>query len=215
MKTLVNHGGVVQYKWIEKDENELRTYIETVALPITNQRVISMIRNQGSDPQFETLYQMFGVSGMLLGGKICQELYDSASKYIKKGKTIVFNEACGWTTWDDSCMKILEWDYLHDLKETVVLENGNELDEDVKQYLDKDDYLLLNNLVKYSLDEIFYYCNASNKIVFKTLATDLEQIESLLRFSHMLSSTEIVIINSPNFPSNDERLSHHTITIIE
>lgn len=111
-------------------------------------------------------------------------------------------------------MKILEWEYLHDLKETVVLENGNELDEDVKKYLDREDYLLLNNLSKYSLDEIFYYCNASNKIVFKTLATDLNQIESLLKFSHMLIPTEIVIINSPNFPSNDERLSHHTLTII-
>ena len=107
MKKLVNHGGVIQYKWIVKTKEELHEYLFTVAKSIISQRIINFIKNPESDKQIEQIYHIKKVPPIQLAGVILAELWNSCEKYVLKGETLVFNSATGYCSWNDD-MKILD-----------------------------------------------------------------------------------------------------------
>ncbi len=215
MKKLVNHGGIIQYKWVISNLKELHEYLFEVAKSRISKRSSNWIRNPESDKQMKQLYHIKEVSVIQLAGVMLNDLWKSTEKYVLQGKILVFNEAGGYCFWDDETMKILDWKYLLDCKDIVVLENNSIVDEDVRNYLQNKDYLALTNLTSFTLEEIFYYCSKAKTIVFQTQAVDKQQINSLLNLALELEPKEIIIINSDRFPVNDTRLSMHNVIQIE
>ena len=143
MKKLVNHGGIIQYKWVISNLKELHEYLFEVAKSRISKRSSNWIRNPESDKQMKQLYHIKEVSVIQLAGVMLNDLWKSTEKYVLQGKILVFNEAGGYCFWDDETMKILDWKYLLDCKDIVVLENNSIVDEDVRNYLQNKDYLAL------------------------------------------------------------------------
>lgn len=209
MKKLVNHGGIIQYKWMISTKEELWDYIFEVRSKQLSQQIGDWITGIHPNQQFESFCEIFNIAPVMLGDYLLTKTYEGCIKYVDK--TLVFNEAGGYCFWDDKTMKLLDWKYLLDCKDIVVLENASIVDRDVRDYLQDKDYLALTNLASFTLEEIFYYCSKAKTIVFQTQAIDKEQINSLLNLASQLEPKEIIVINSDRFPVNDIRLSKHNI----
>jgi len=204
IKKVVNHAGIIQYKWIVRNYNELSEYIELVASNKITNRIINWIHNPDSDRQIEQIYHIKKLPVIQLAGVMIAELFNSTEKLIYQGNILVFNEANGYCCWDDKCMQILDWQNIQPKKEIVVIENASIIDSDVKGYLKKNniqDYLSLTELYSFSKEEIFYYLSSCKKIIFKTQYVDKAQIDGLIKLASQIEPKEIVIINSPNFPA--------------
>jgi len=217
MKKLVNHNGTVQYKWVVATQEELFEYIEQVASKRIGKRVANWTINPSSDIQMQQLYEVFQVGAIELVQKLTIELYTGASKALKYEKALVFNEAGGYCFWDDEEMKLLDWEFLLEPKDVIVLENGNDIEKDVVAYLkqnDVKDFLFLN-LEGKTNEEIFYYCSKASTIVFKTQGIFKKQIESLLILAEKLEPKTIVIVNSPYRISESKGLKKHNVVVIE
>jgi len=217
MKHLVNHNGTVQYKWVVATQEELFEYIEQVASKRIGKRVANWTINPSSDIQMQQLYEVFQVGAIELVQKLTIELYTGASKALKYEKALVFNEAGGYCFWDDEEMKLLDWEFLLEPKDVIVLENGNDIEKDVVAYLkqnDVKDFLFLN-LEGKTKGEIFYYCSKASTIVFQTQVVDVTQIEMLLKLAENLESKTIIVINSPRFPAHRKEITKHNIVVID
>lgn len=213
MKKLVNHGGVVQYKYVITNRKDLLEYCST----ILSQRHANQIMND-EDGRMKQLAHIHDMSPILFGGFLTNKIYDDCLEHIKNGEIIVFNEGGGYCFWSDDDMKLLDWKYLHEISDTVVLENAEIVERDVRQYLEKigvQDYLSLTNLNKYGDDEILYYCNKAKTIVFMTQFIQVDKIMNLVKLASQLEQKKIVIINSPNFPNHLKYLSKHIIKTID
>ena len=93
MKQLVNHNGTVQYKWIVATQEELFEYIEQIASKRIAKRIGNWLKHPESDPQMEQLYHIKRVGALQLGAILTADLWESAEKQVRQGKTLVFNEA--------------------------------------------------------------------------------------------------------------------------
>jgi hypothetical protein len=212
MKTLVNHDGIVQYKYIVRTHEELSDYILFVRSKQLAERIGDFIENPESDKQLEQLIQILKVAPINIGNVLSMELYKSCSKYIDK-EVLVFNQAGGYTFFDESRMKILDWKYLHELNDTIILENSNEIDSKVLTYLKDNkisDYLKLNNLNDYLDHEVLYYCKNAKTIIFRTMGIN---IEKYYQIAEMLSPKKIISINSLNFDSKHPSLKNHEVIL--
>lgn len=217
MKQLVNHNGTVQYKWIVDTQEELFEYIEQIVSKIIGKRVANWTVNPESDIQMQQLYEVFQVGAIELVQKLTIQLYTGASKALEYEKALVFNEAGGYCTWDDETMKLLDWEFLLEPKDVIVLENGKNLEPDVSSWLKKaqiQEYLFLN-LEGRTKEEILYYCSKASIIAFQTQAVDAAQIEILLKFATLLEPKSIIVVNSPRFPAHREELTKHNVVVIE
>lgn len=217
MKYLVNHNGTVQYKWIVATQEELFEYIEQIASKRIAKRIGNWLEHPKSDPQMEQLYHIKRVGALQLGAILTADLWESAQKQVRQGETLVFNEAGGYCTWDDETMKLLDWEFLLEPKDVIVLENGKNLEPDVSSWLKKaqiQEYLFLN-LEGRTKEEILYYCSKASIIAFQTQAVDAAQIEILLKFATLLEPKSIIVVNSPRFPAHREELTKHNVVVIE
>ena len=217
MKHLVNHNGTVQYKWIVDTQEELFEYIEQIVSKIIGKRVANWTVNPESDIQMQQLYEVFQVGAIELVQKLTIQLYTGASKALEYEKALVFNEAGGYCIWDDEEMKLLDWKFLLEPKDVIVLENGKNLEPDVSSWLKKaqiQEYLFLN-LEGRTKEEILYYCSKASTIVFKTQGIFKKQIESLLILAEKLEPKTIVIVNSPYRISESKGLKKHNVVVIE
>jgi len=196
MKTLVNHKGVVQYKHIVRDIEELEEYMVKVRPSINLSRFQKYLQhNDESNPinQLAKLTEMSPINTMV---KMDVDFYNSCYENLKEGKILVFNEAGGYCFLNDD-IKILKWSFLHECKEIVILERSEYVDSDVVKYLKEnniDDFLILNNLTNYTNEELLYYCGDAKTIIFKTSGL---YIHDYVKLSENLESKNIIIINSP------------------
>lgn len=215
-KTLVDHNGIIQYKWIISTSKELDDYIFDIGKSLITSRVMNWLKNPNSDKQIDQLYHLKKVGAISLAGIMINDIWKSAEECILDNNVLVFNEAGGYCFWDDKTMKQLKWDYIHESKDVVILENDIILDPEVKEYLIQNninDYLSLTNLSKYGKDEIFHYTSKANTIVFKTQYIEQEKIDNLIMLSNVLLSKTIIVINSPRFPLEKISKHHKVISI--
>lgn len=213
LRNLVNHNGTVQYKWFLYNQDDVLDYIEQIGSKNISKRVSNWILNPDSDIQLTQLHTAFKCDVLNLLNRLLYELANSMSKHVKEDAPLVVNETGGYSPYDENYMKILDWEFLYDLKDTVVLENSKSISADLKEYLTKNypDYLLLSEVYKLSKEELMYYCSKANTIVFQTTAVDREQINNYLTLALSLEPKTIVVFDSPYFPSNDVRLKKHNI----
>lgn len=215
MKKLVNHGGIIQYKWVISNKEELHKYLIEIAKHRITNRITNWLHNRDSDKQIEQIYHLKQVGAIELVGIMLRDLQNSTEKFILQGKTLVFNENGGYCFLDEN-IKILDWKFLLECKDVVVLENASIIEEDVKDYCEDNnlDFLELTNLNSFTLEEIFYYCSNAKTIIFQTQAVDLNQLDNLLKLVEKLQPKEVIIINSESFPTHRKELSKHNLKII-
>ena len=199
--TLVNHAGTIQRKHIIKTVPQLIEYISE----IHSQIVLSDFQEylQGKENTvFEKRMAVLNCKPLEVVQESSIKLYETASKHIDKGFTLVFNEAGGFCFWSDDNMKIVSENESFLIKKTIVLENSASIEKEVLDYLTVNqitDYQLISNSKTYSAQEIFEIVSKSETIIFKTTATDLEQIENFKKlFKNLQTKKEIIVINSPN-----------------
>ena len=199
--TLVNHAGTIQRKHIIKTVPQLIEYISEI-----HSRIVLSDFQEYLQGKENTVFEkrMAALNSKPLGVMHDSgiKLYQTASKYIDKGFTLVFNESGGFCFWSDESMKIVSENEDFLIKKTIVLENSASIEKEVLDYLTANkitDYQLISNLKTYSSQEIFEIISKAETIVFKTTATDLEQIENFKKlFKNLQTKKEIIVINSPN-----------------
>jgi hypothetical protein len=196
MKTLVNHNGVIQYKHIIKNLDELQDYFEKVYKSINLSRFQKFLQHPDDTNIIKQMSDVLGVPPLEAISHMNNELFKTCYKNLNEGKVLVFNEAGGYCFLDDR-VKILDWKFLHECKDIVVLERSEYVDSDVIKYIKENnigDCLVLNNLSNYTNEELLYYCGNAKTIIFKTSGLN---VNDYIKLAENIESKNIFIINSP------------------
>jgi hypothetical protein len=117
MKALVDHGGIVQFKYILRNEDDVIAYHRITA----HQHGRAMLDfseepNRVRDVMSE-LAKMRGDSMLMTATKMVNDKLTAMMKQINKGKVVVVNMAGGWCFWSDDEMREFTFD---DFMETVI-----------------------------------------------------------------------------------------------
>lgn len=144
-RTLVNHGGVIQWKFIISSEEELVKYAKHKSIVIS-QEFVQLITKKSDEPDTKiqevlkftsSIHNVPMVSSCeVLLKKIIMSMHES----IKNGVTLVVNEAGGYCYWDDSCMTLIE-----ETEENIAIANGDEPVNQIHVNLDNGPILVLEN----------------------------------------------------------------------
>ncbi len=123
MKALVDHGGIVQFKYILRNMDDVMSYHDIAS----NQHGRHMLDNSDKPNRIRDvmseLSKIHGDSMFITAAKMVNSKITAMMKQIKQGKVIVINMAGGWCFWDDTDMKEITMD---DFMDTVVdLAHGN------------------------------------------------------------------------------------------
>lgn len=117
MKALVDHGGIVQFKYILRNYDDVMAYHEINS----HQHGRAMLDfsdkpNRVRDVMTE-LSNMRCDSMLITATRMANDKTTAMMKHIKNGKTIVVNMVGGWCFWDDS--EMIEYTF-DDFMDTVI-----------------------------------------------------------------------------------------------
>lgn len=148
-KTLVNHNGIIQWKIIISNEEELKQYT-MLKTKILGEEFLGMLTkklkgdsNEESQEQklLRLISQTEKVPLINSCGLLVKELVIAMHSYILKKQTIVINAAGGYCPWDDSCMKVVE-----ETEENIAIADGKQvLKDEILFNLDNGPFIVLEN----------------------------------------------------------------------
>lgn len=127
-KTLVDHGGIIQWKFIISNDDELMQYAKHKSTEISVEFVdlITKKDKNKSDTNGQKVLKMVSKVHQVPIVTSCDVLLKnvilSMHKYLLKGETVVVNEAGGYCPWDDSRMSLAE-----ETEENIAIANGDPL----------------------------------------------------------------------------------------
>ena len=138
MKTLVNHSGIIQYKYIISSHEQLLKYAELFNLQISNSvsHILSDVYKEKdlSQMKYGNNHTKALASFLMAGRQKKKGLMHASSdlfmnkimameKLICEGKTLVVNQGGGYCDWDNDCMQLVdETQYKHLSENSAMLE---------------------------------------------------------------------------------------------
>lgn len=154
-RTLVNHDGIVQWKFIISTDEELVQYAKHQST-VLSEELRQIISSKSNDSETNTqkalrlTSEIHRVPLIVSGDVILHKVIMAMHTFILKGQTIVVNEAGGYCPWDDSCMSLVDeseaLESSADMKNQIVsdltagpilvLENQGDIPEEVRKYID-------------------------------------------------------------------------------
>lgn len=147
-KTLINHGGIIQWKFLISNDDELMKYAKYKSIEIGEEfrTLINKNYKQSDKPDTQTqkalkltstIHRVPLVSSCDV---LLKELILSMHKMVLKGQTLVVNEAGGYCPWDEKEMERIE-----ETEENVAIANGTQPRNKIQTNLNDGPILVLEN----------------------------------------------------------------------
>lgn len=186
-KTIVNHDGIIQWKFIISTDEELIKYAKHKSI-VLDEEFRQLIQNKvegsvESETKIQKALQLtsnvHNIPLISSGTFILHKIINSMHNFILKGKTVVVNEVGGFCSWDDSCMVILE-----ETAENIMLVNGEEPANEINWSLENGPFLVLENQTEIPTDvEHYIYSTIGIKTFsyIKNIQFDKEKLPSLIK----------------------------------
>lgn len=205
--TLVNHGGIIQDKFLIKNMDDVRAYNEINAAQHGYHLFDFSSKPNRVRDTMKDLAMMHGDSMLIACAKMADAKIMAIQKQVLSGRIVVANLAGGWMLWDDRVMSIVDEserkdndsEYLPKVNigsnKVLVLENqeriSDKLQSFVKNNLEQSNYSSIvrlntdhNNQIGKWLTEAIQ--NGHDTIVAETSLTNIDQIKKLATMMELL-----------------------------
>lgn len=147
-RTLVNHGGIIQWKFLISNDEELMQYAKHKSIAISEEFRHLINKNyKGSDKEDTNTQKVLKLTSKIHQVPLvasCDVLLKNViiSMYsmILEGETLVVNQAGGYCPWDDSCMTLVK-----ETENNIAIANGDEPKDQILADLEHGPILVLEN----------------------------------------------------------------------
>lgn len=204
-KTLVNHGGIVQWKFIISNDKELMEYAKHKSIVLSEElRGIISSKPDASETNTQQILRLTSeihrVPLITAGNVLLHKVIMSMHALILKGKTLVVNQAGGYCPWDDNFMALADENAAESLKENknaitsnltagpiLVLENQGDIPEPVKKYIN----LTLNSSTFSFIKNIQFGKDKLSELLIKALES---RHDTIVVQTTMMDENQIILI---------------------
>lgn len=147
-RTIVNHGGNIQWKFIISNDEELLQYAQHKSTMIGEEFLHMIQRKQKNsnekDSPTQTILKITSekrnVPLVVACDVLLQRTIMTMQEMLLEGYTLVVNQAGGYCPFDDKCMTILE-----STEENIEIANGPEQKHQIDVDLEKGPFIVLEN----------------------------------------------------------------------